>query len=218
MSGNQTSKSSEKKIKMKRRKKEDNNESTSTEEETESAADSKTCGVAYAIFSLQNQEIIRNELPPNASIDLIAKTIEQRWSGLLIEERQHWERLARQRWERASHSTNSTSSEDTSKPKRPLSAYFYYAKEMRPKIKSQYPTLGGNDVTKQIGFLWSQLDINERQPYIVHEARAKSAYDEALSQWKSSLLAKAPENGESAKNNVTSDEESESITKKQEKS
>lgn len=179
---------------LKRRKAQNNNSnvSKSSSEEADETSGTSTSGatksgVAYAMFSLKNQETIRNQMSPNTSVDSIAKAIEQRWSMLSEEEKQRWG---------LAMSSSSSNSEDsipsktsaTSKPKRPLSAYFYFEKEMRPKIKSDFPTLGGNDVTKKIAILWRGLHEKEKLPYINYETEAKSTYDEAMIQWKETFL------------------------------
>lgn len=189
----QSNRRSKKSLKVLKRRKAlvSSNVSKSSEEadETSGTSTSKSTksGAAYAVFSLKNQETIRNQLPPNTSVDSIAKAIERRWSNLSEEEKQRWG---------LAMSSSSSNSEDsipsktgaTSKPKRPLSAYFYFEKEMRPKIKSDFPTLGGNDVTKQIGILWRGLHEKEKLPYINYETEAKSTYDEAMNQWKEAFL------------------------------
>jgi hypothetical protein len=189
----QTNRRSKKSLKVLKRRKAlaSSNVSKSSEEADEtsgtSTSKSATSGAAYAMFSLKNQQTIRNQLPPNTSVDSVAKAIEQRWSNLSEEEKQRWG---------LAMSSSSSNSEDSiphktcalSKPKRPLSAYFYFEKEMRPKIKSDFPTLGGNDVTKEIAILWRGLHEKEKLPYINKEIEAKSTYDEAMDQWKEALL------------------------------
>lgn len=185
---------SKKSIKVLKRRKAitNSNASKSSSEEADetsgtSTSNATTSGIAYAMFSLKNQETIRNQMSPDTSVDSIAKAIEQRWSELSEGEKQRWG---------LAMSSSSSNSEDempsktsaTSKPKRPLSAYFYFEREMRPRIKSDFPTLGGNDVTKEIAALWRGLHEREKQRYISYEIEAKSTYDEAMIQWKETFL------------------------------
>lgn len=193
------------KKKMKRRKSIKSERSITGDHNESSSNSSMNSGVAYAMFSLQNQEAIRNQLPADASVDMIAQSIEHRWRNLTQEERLRWEYSPP-----ASTINNSDElkppSPSKQKPKRPLSAYFYFAKEMRPKIKLQYPNLGGNDVTKEIGIMWSRLDLTQKQPYVYLEQEAKDEYDKAMEEWKESLLGNNMDSTESSFENGNNEE------------
>jgi hypothetical protein len=75
------------------------------------------------------------------------------------------------------------SSDEGSKPKRPMTAYLFFAQEIRPKIKERHPDLRGNAVTKLIGKTWSTLNELERIKYKQQERNARVAYKMEMRTW-----------------------------------
>ncbi len=66
------------------------------------------------------------------------------------------------------------------KIKRPLLAYAYFEKEMRPLLKAQFPRLGGNVITQKIGQTWSYMAERDKQKYWLLERKGRAAYEEAM--------------------------------------
>jgi high mobility group protein B1 len=54
---------------------------------------------------------------------------------------------------------------DPNAPKRPLSAYLYYASERRPNLKKEDPTLSFIDATKQIALEWKIMTPVAREKW-----------------------------------------------------
>ena len=50
-------------------------------------------------------------------------------------------------------------------PKRPVSAYLFFAKEMRPLLKESNPDLTFTEVGTEIGIKWGKLSPSERHKY-----------------------------------------------------
>jgi len=194
-------------------------ESSNSNKELSSSSSSISTGtnqsIAYAHFSLNIQQEVRDELPSGANIDEIARRIESRWSSLPTKEKKYWKRAScssslksKQNMAGAIPNSNGSgqqlrgspqkksavataSSLMKHKPKRPLSAYFYFEKEMRPKVKAEFPNLGGNDVTKRIALMWNQWSEKDKKYYLLLEAKGRQEYSQALLEWKSSLQANA---------------------------
>ena len=59
-------------------------------------------------------------------------------------------------------------------PKRPLPAFFLYAKDKRAEVLETSPNLSSKGVVMELGQVWSDLGEDERAPYI----------KEASKQWK----------------------------------
>ena len=59
-------------------------------------------------------------------------------------------------------------------PKRPLPAFFLYAKDKRAEVLETSPNLSSKGVAMELGQVWSGLGEDERSPYI----------KEASKQWK----------------------------------
>jgi hypothetical protein len=65
-------------------------------------------------------------------------------------------------------------------PKRALSAFMCFSKEMRPKVIAETPGLAFGDVGKQIGELWRNLSEEDKEPYNKMSAADKERYTEAM--------------------------------------
>ena len=78
-----------------------------------------------------------------------------------------------------------SSSDEALKPKRPMTAYLFFAQEMRPRIKERYPNFTGITVTKHIGKMWSNLNAIERIKYKYQERSARVSYMVEMRTWMS---------------------------------
>ena len=54
---------------------------------------------------------------------------------------------------------------DPNKPKRPLSNYMLFAKDIRPKLKKEHPTMSVVDTMVMIGKKWSALTQAQKDAY-----------------------------------------------------
>ena len=101
---------------------------------------------------------------------------------------------------------------ENKKPKRPVTAYIFFAKKMRSLIQSSNPEMTGMyrslyvweffhhllmpslmyvsslhlglDITKEIAKLWSRTEENERVPYDKLEAKSRKNYFKEMKQWR----------------------------------
>lgn len=69
------------------------------------------------------------------------------------------------------------------KPKRPMTAYLFFAQEMRPKIKSLHPEYSGLTVTKELGKLWAGLSVMLKLKYKQLEEKARNEYLREVRLW-----------------------------------
>lgn len=60
---------------------------------------------------------------------------------------------------------------DPNAPKRPLSGFFLFSSEFRPKMKSTNPSISIGDMVKKLGEMWKNLNDSEKQPYITKAAK-----------------------------------------------
>ncbi len=65
---------------------------------------------------------------------------------------------------------------DPNRPKRPLSAYMLYSKEMRPTIKEDHPEFKVTEVAKEIGHLWKKITNEEKAPFVKEANKLREAY------------------------------------------
>lgn len=72
-------------------------------------------------------------------------------------------------------------------PKRPLTAYMTYVKDVRPTISKQNPGLKSVDVIRKIAQQWKMLTIEQKQPFQDASLEAKEQYKLALETFKAQL-------------------------------
>jgi hypothetical protein len=86
---------------------------------------------------------------------------------------------------------------DPNAPKKPSSAYILYSLAQSSVLKAADPTIKQSEVMKRVGALWSAASAEVKQPYEAQAAEQKSAYTEAVGQYRvtnpdSVLFAPAP--------------------------
>lgn len=75
---------------------------------------------------------------------------------------------------------------DPNAPKRPMTAYMFYANEQREPTKTKHPELSFGEVHKLIGEEWHKLSESEKKPYEEKAAAAKKRYEEEKAAYKAS--------------------------------
>jgi len=89
---------------------------------------------------------------------------------------------------------------DPNKPKRALSAFFYYANEERPKVRAANPDFSVGEVAKELGRQWNELSVDTKAPYEKQASDDRARYDAAMKAYKAgeSPMKKAKTNGHKA--------------------
>ncbi|KAJ9663153.1 Non-histone chromosomal protein 6 [Neophaeococcomyces mojaviensis] len=67
---------------------------------------------------------------------------------------------------------------DPNAPKRGLSAYMFFANEMRDQVREENPGISFGQVGKVLGDRWKALSEKQRQPYEAKAATDKKRYEE----------------------------------------
>jgi len=100
---------------------------------------------------------------------------------------------------------------DPNKPKRALSAFFYYANEERPKVRAANPDFSVGEVAKELGRQWNELSPETKAPFEKQASDDRARYDAAMKSYKAgeSPAKKAKTNGHSAPAPVEDDDEEE---------
>jgi hypothetical protein len=65
-----------------------------------------------------------------------------------------------------------------------MTAYLFFAQEMRPKIKQLHPEYPGITVTKEIGVMWQNMSVYAKLNYKRLEIEARKEYMTSLKKWK----------------------------------
>jgi hypothetical protein len=73
---------------------------------------------------------------------------------------------------------------DPNAPKRPLTGYMLFAKEVRPSVVAKFPELKTPDISKELGKMWKALTEEERQRYNNDYREKKKVFDTDLKQYK----------------------------------
>ena len=61
-------------------------------------------------------------------------------------------------------------------PKRPLSAYFLYANDVREDVKSNNPATKMTEISKLVAKQWKEADDDTKEPYLEEAKKAKKDY------------------------------------------
>ncbi|KAG8927264.1 Non-histone chromosomal protein 6 [Tulasnella sp. 418] len=62
-------------------------------------------------------------------------------------------------------------------PKRPLSAFMYFCKDWRERVKAENPSASFGEVGKLLGAKWKELDEADKTSYLEEAAKDKARYD-----------------------------------------
>jgi hypothetical protein len=73
---------------------------------------------------------------------------------------------------------------DPNAPKRPLSTFFLFSQDERPKIKKDNPSLSVADIAKLIGERWRAIGDEKKRHYEERARQEKERYDRELAEYK----------------------------------
>ncbi|CAF4775883.1 unnamed protein product, partial [Rotaria sp. Silwood1] len=76
------------------------------------------------------------------------------------------------------------SQKDPNAPKRPLSTFFLFSQDERPKIKKENPSLSVSDIAKVIGERWRAISDDKKRHYEERARQEKERYDREIAQYK----------------------------------
>ncbi|KAK2118087.1 high mobility group box 3, partial [Saguinus oedipus] len=140
---------------------------------------------AYAFFVQTCREHKKKknaEVPVNVAE--FSKKCSDRWKTMSGKEKSKFDEMAKVdkvRYDREMKDYGPTKGgkkkKDPNAPKRPLSGFFLFCSEIRPKIKSTNPGISIGDVAKKLGEMWNNLNDSEKQPYITKVAKLKDKYE-----------------------------------------
>jgi hypothetical protein len=78
----------------------------------------------------------------------------------------------------------SKSQKDPNAPKRPLSTFFLFSQDERPKIKKDNPSLSVADIAKLIGERWRSIGDDKKRQYEERARTEKERYDREVAEYK----------------------------------
>lgn len=68
-------------------------------------------------------------------------------------------------------------------PKRPLSGYFVFLAEVRPKVVKEHPKFTNKEVISECGKQWNSLSEAKRKPYQEKSDALKTKYESDLKKY-----------------------------------
>ena len=63
-------------------------------------------------------------------------------------------------------------------PDKPLTPYFAFTTEKRADVRKKHPTMKPKEIVAELGRMWHELSVEEKDAYKANYTKAKKAYDE----------------------------------------
>jgi len=149
----------------------------------------------YYIFAQEETQKLRLQ-NPNLSIVEVAKELTARWNRLDPTEKMVYEFRHQDLRKAQGHATTYTKPRpvykshkrrrDPNAPKQPLTAFFIYSTEERPRVKEDHPTMSVTDVAKELGRRWSELDSESKQRFHARADELRQKFDLEMAAYKQS--------------------------------
>lgn len=99
-----------------------------------------------------------------------------------------------------------------SKPKRPLSPFFRFMLDSRPKVLAEFPKSSVTEIVQVIGKKWKEMDEKTKSKFAAEFAKEREAYEKVKAQYEGSLTQEQKEEIADFRRNLT-----EKIAEKREK-
>jgi hypothetical protein len=90
------------------------------------------------------------------------------------------------------HSKGGKPMKDPNAPKRPLSTYFLFSQDERPKVKAVNPDYSITEVAKELGRRWAVIDPAVKAQYEQRYQESRKPYEEAMAEYKPQKKKKDP--------------------------
>lgn len=146
---------------------------------------------SYIFYCMDKRAELKNK-DPSLSANQLTTKLGQMWKELSEKDKKKYEDLAKKDKERYSgemsqYTPPPTSDDDATPskkkkreqtgPKRPMSAYLYFCKDMREVLKKEKPELKANEATSEIGARWKALSEEQKKPYEARHLVDKQRYE-----------------------------------------
>jgi len=181
---------------------------------------------AYAFF-VQTCREEHKKKHPNESVVFaeFSKKCSERWKTMNDKEKQRFHLLAdkdKKRYDgemvnykpaKGAGGRKKKRTKDPDAPKRPLSAFFWFCNDERPKAKATLPDSTVGDVAKELGRRWNACTEDQKAKYEQLAAKDKARYEKELKAYKAGKptgkAAKAPPKKKESSEEEDDDEEEE---------
>ncbi|XP_062911164.1 high mobility group protein B2-like isoform X6 [Mobula hypostoma] len=147
----------------------------------------------YAYF-MQTCREEHKKKHPEASVNFaeFSKKCSERWKIMSSKKKAKFEDLvkndrARYDWEMKNYvpqEGDKKKKKDPSAPKRPLSAFFIFCSDKRPKVKSESPGMSIGDIAKKLGEMWSTVQTKDKQTYQQKASKLKEKNEKEIAAYR----------------------------------
>ncbi|CAF3186755.1 unnamed protein product [Rotaria socialis] len=149
---------------------------------------------AYTFFVQKCRDEHRKAYPnENANFSEFSKKCAEKWKTMTESEKAKFAAQAeidKQRFDREmaiyqpGEKRTKKKKKDPLAPKRPLSAFFHYCKEERPKLKAINPSLSVGEIAKELGDRWNHTAPDGKLTYEESAQRDKERYEKEMNEFK----------------------------------
>jgi len=77
----------------------------------------------------------------------------------------------------ARKATRKSTKKDSSEPKRGLTAYMFFSKDFREKVRQENPKASFGEIGKLLGKKWKDMSEKEKAPYVKKAEEDKERYE-----------------------------------------
>jgi len=141
---------------------------------------------AYMFYCAEQRPKLKADNPDLSFSDL-GKQLGSDWKELDSDAKAPYEEQAKKdkkRFEDEGGVTKKTAKKRKQEgPKRPLSAYMFFAQENRASIASDNPDAGFGELGKLVGQKWGELSTSDKAPYAKKNKEDKERYAQELADW-----------------------------------
>ncbi|KAG8221849.1 hypothetical protein J437_LFUL003225 [Ladona fulva] len=163
-------------------------------------ADAKPRGrmTAYAFFVQTCREEHKKKHPDESVVfSEFSRKCAERWKTMVDKEKKRFHEMAdddKKRYDAEMKDYKPPKGEkrgkkrkqmkDPNAPKRPLSAFFWFCNDERPKVKASNPEYGVGDIAKELGRKWADADQDLKSKYEAMAEKDKARYDKEMTAYK----------------------------------
>lgn len=152
---------------------------------------------AYAFFVQTCREEHKKKHPSESVVFAeFSKKCSERWKTMSDKEKHRFHQLAekdKKRYDgemanykpKKGEGRKKKRQKDPDAPKRPLSAFFWFCNDERPKVKATMPDSTVGDVAKELGRRWNECTEDQKSKYEALAAKDKARYEKELKAYKS---------------------------------
>lgn len=158
------------------------------------------CGVrtSWIYFCNKHRQELKQQYP-NLPFGDLCKKLAPRWKALNNQEKQKYIDMQIKDQRRYTDRYNSLSKQELSMlrkhkriakkkkkqlPKSVLSSYMYFVMENRKNIKNSNPNISFQDIGRQLGKVWNNLNQSEKQVYINMNIADKQRFEKEMQKYK----------------------------------